>query len=587
MHRVLLAEEQPAMRHAIRTLLDQSDYEVVREVSDGLDALSGTLELKPDLLILALRLRRLGGLEVIRRLRRRGETVKILVLTAADSEHFVSLCWQAGATGFVSKQDDLGELTLALQAIARGHTFFPGNAAHPRSGETHSRVESAQIQSLSPREVTVMNYLANGYANGAIAKEMSISDRTVSTYKLRLFRKLKIKSLIELGEVAKRHGLLGVGVMGDTPEVGSITRGLEGAQHALLREVLDAIPSGVFIRDREGRLVFANDSFISSRQQKMDDILGTRFTDLDNVDPLDLAELDRIYQEHVKLGIAFRHDMWVTENGVPRATRFWGAPLRDAEGEAAFMICGNPGIEEQESAFQSLREEKARAEVTHHAYGTLLREHVENSLVPLQEIERALQRLQGELPGSGAGEDVLKRMATAANALRAEFQTLQTLMSIGADLPASIAQSCDLSAFAGRLAERLADRFDGGRPRISFDTTGTRVPNVWLDQVHYCLVVTDLVAPVVTALDADAVELALQSSAMGRALVEVRLDIRCTGTSRGASRRAQRASAINAARDLAKAIQGEVLVMADTDSSVHLQLKSLMPKAAAALGGKR
>lgn len=130
MYRILLAEEQPAMREAVRARLEKAGYEVIQDVTDGTTALRQTLDLKPDLLVLSLRLKRMGGLEVLRRLSQHGASTKTLVMTAADSEHVVGMCMKAGATGFVSKAEDLSELTLAVQAISRNHTFFPARPGH-------------------------------------------------------------------------------------------------------------------------------------------------------------------------------------------------------------------------------------------------------------------------------------------------------------------------------------------------------------------------------------------------------------------------------------------------------------------------
>ena len=202
MYRILLAEEQPATREAVRARLEKAGYEVVQEVNDGPTALRRTLDLKPDLLVLSLRLPRLGGLEVLRRMRQHGTKTKSLVMTSADSQHVVGMCMQAGASGFVSKTDDLSEITLAVQAISRNHTFFPGlQTAHGKS-DPRMLTEAEQIASLSAREVTVLSYLADGYANRDICQALSLNSRTISTYKTRLFRKLNIASVVELAEVA-------------------------------------------------------------------------------------------------------------------------------------------------------------------------------------------------------------------------------------------------------------------------------------------------------------------------------------------------------------------------------------------------
>lgn len=574
MYRVVLAEEQPAMRHAVRSLLDAEHYVVVGEVADGLEAYSQTLALKPDLLILALRLKRLGGLEVIRRLRRRRAKVKILVLTAADSEHFIGLCMQAGASGFVSKQDDLGGLLLALKAVAQGHTFFPGGAAAQSAG---TLTEADQIGSLSPRELTVLHYLASGYANSAIAREMALSDRTVSTYKVRLFRKLNIRNLVELIDIAQRNDLLEPAQTVREGGAGAPAWDADGGQNALMRLALDAIPAGVSIRDKKGRLMFANDYLLRRYQRRREDLIGSKPSDFDLIDARDVAELEAIYADAVKLGVSFDREVVITYRGAVTTQRFWGVPLRDAQGETVSMVCGQWNLSEQETAFEHLREDKARADAARHASGALLSGHVRRANASLDALESALARLGTDAALSPSDRSALKEARDAAHALRLQHDMLKTWTDTRADSHATVSHPCELSRFAHDVAAALRERLAA---QVSADVSGMRAPRVWMDEARCRPVIASLIAHVGGAFCCDRVELALHSAMRSRALVAVDIDIACSkerepdtpGDDVG----------IDMARELCESIDAQLTMPERTATRLGLRVSMSLPKAAAA-----
>src|SRR5262245_31506952 len=172
MSRVIIADRHPLIRSALRHLLEADGHQIVAEFDDGPDTLQQTLKLRPDLLILGLALPRLGGLEVIRRLRQRESRVPILVLTAQNNAHFASLCLQAGATGFVGKDEALERLSGAVRSVLRGDSHFPANSLASAAANLDAATEDEQLRSLSPREMTVLRYLVNGRSNKEIAHEL-------------------------------------------------------------------------------------------------------------------------------------------------------------------------------------------------------------------------------------------------------------------------------------------------------------------------------------------------------------------------------------------------------------------------------
>ncbi|MGP5756881.1 response regulator [Pseudomonas aeruginosa] len=207
MSRILIVDDHPVIRMAMKMLLEAEGHQIVGDTDNGVDAISLGRELKPDLVILGIGIPRLDGLEVISRLMVLALPLKILVLTGQSASLFALRSMQAGAAGFVCKQGGLAELVTAVNAVASGYSYFPSSAMRPvQQGAYSDDVEL--LGRLSDREVSVLQYLSQGYSNKQISEQMFISNKTVSTYKARLLLKLNAGSLVDLIEFAKRNTLI-------------------------------------------------------------------------------------------------------------------------------------------------------------------------------------------------------------------------------------------------------------------------------------------------------------------------------------------------------------------------------------------
>ena len=207
MSRILIVDDHPVIRMAMKMLLEAEGHQIVGDTDNGVDAISLGRELKPDLVILDIGIPRLDGLEVISRLMVLALPLKILVLTGQSASLFALRSMQAGASGFVCKQGGLAELVTAVNAVASGYSYFPSSAMRPvQQGAYSDDVEL--LGRLSDREVSVLQYLSQGYSNKQISEQMFISNKTVSTYKARLLLKLNAGSLVDLIEFAKRNTLI-------------------------------------------------------------------------------------------------------------------------------------------------------------------------------------------------------------------------------------------------------------------------------------------------------------------------------------------------------------------------------------------
>lgn len=208
MYKALVVDDHPFIRSSVKMLLKQEEFEVVAEADNGADAVQLARELEPDLIILDISMPKLDGLEVISRISALKVSSKILVLTSQSALFYSMRCMKAGAAGFISKTNDLDELVKAIKAVMSGYTFFPNLAT---SSVRRSDVEATDlqlIQSLSDRELTILQQLSNGLSNKEIGDTMLLSNKTVSTYKTRLIEKLNVKSVVYLADFAKRNNLI-------------------------------------------------------------------------------------------------------------------------------------------------------------------------------------------------------------------------------------------------------------------------------------------------------------------------------------------------------------------------------------------
>ena len=207
MNKVLIVDDHPVIRLAVRMLMERHGYEVIAETDNGVDALQLAREHMPDIVILDIGIPKLDGLEVIARLNSMSFTMKVLVLTSQTPGHFSMRCMQSGAAGYVCKQQDLTELLSAIKAVLSGYSYFPNQALHPVRSNLGGSTEADMVERLSGREMMVLQQLARGKTNKEIAKGMFLSNKTVSTHKTRLMEKMGFASTADIVRFAMTLGI--------------------------------------------------------------------------------------------------------------------------------------------------------------------------------------------------------------------------------------------------------------------------------------------------------------------------------------------------------------------------------------------
>jgi len=206
MPNALIVDDHPPLRMVLAMQLRGiPGIGEIHEASNGQDALEIMRRHAPDLVILDLDIPRINGLDLIPRLRAANEGVRILVVSGQDVNTFAARVMQAGAQGFVSKLEDMPRIAKAMESVLAGYTIFPDTAveaATAPSGRTTSDEEL--LRSLSDKELLVLQMLARGMTNKAVADSLYISNKTVSTHKTHIMQKLRVGTLVELVDFARR-----------------------------------------------------------------------------------------------------------------------------------------------------------------------------------------------------------------------------------------------------------------------------------------------------------------------------------------------------------------------------------------------
>jgi len=207
--RIVIADDHPVVRIGVRNMLQSdSGLDVIGEASDGDEAITGTLELLPDILLLDLQMPRLPGLEAMRAIMSGSPTVKILLLTSTITTQQIIEALQIGARGIVLK-----DLTTAIRAVSSGDYWIGGKRVVNLVGALHELMQQAAVPErktygLTPRELEVVGCIVEGCSNRDIAKQFSISEETVKRHLSNIFDKTGVSTRLELALFAIAHQLV-------------------------------------------------------------------------------------------------------------------------------------------------------------------------------------------------------------------------------------------------------------------------------------------------------------------------------------------------------------------------------------------
>lgn len=204
---IVIVDDHPLIRIAVRVLLETKGHTVVAEASNGVEAIQLVRTHEPDVVILDLDIPKLDGLSVMAHFKSNKFAVKILVLTTSASPDFALRCLKAGAGGFISKDGGLDEIADAIRALLCGLSYFPRSTIVSTQENSEDKTPTPS-SSLTNREITILRLLVKGRKNCDIATTLFISHKTVSTYKARLLKKFNATNLLELVEAVRRENAI-------------------------------------------------------------------------------------------------------------------------------------------------------------------------------------------------------------------------------------------------------------------------------------------------------------------------------------------------------------------------------------------
>ena len=208
MTRILIADNHEVVRLGLRQILEaQPSWEVVAEAADGKDAIDQSIETLPDVAVIDYALPILNGVEVTRQILRALPRTEVLIFTMHDNEALVRELLRAGARGYLLKSDGHRHLVAAIEALASHKPFFSANVTEAllRSFTARPRRESL---TLTSRERQIVQLIAEGYSNKAIAELLGISLKTVETHRATVMGKLNLPSSADLVRYAIRNKLV-------------------------------------------------------------------------------------------------------------------------------------------------------------------------------------------------------------------------------------------------------------------------------------------------------------------------------------------------------------------------------------------
>lgn len=214
---VLLVDDQPLVRAGLRTILhEEADIKVIGEAGDGGEAAVVAARLRPDVILMDVRMPRVDGLEATRRINATGSPSRVVILTTFDLDEYVYEALKAGACGFLLKDAGGDELVRAVRVAAAGDALLAPSVTRRLiarfSGRVVDRAQAAGLKSLTDREREVLSLIARGMSNGEIAERLFLGETTVKTHVAHLLDKLELRDRVQAVVVAYESGLVAPGL---------------------------------------------------------------------------------------------------------------------------------------------------------------------------------------------------------------------------------------------------------------------------------------------------------------------------------------------------------------------------------------
>jgi DNA-binding NarL/FixJ family response regulator len=208
---VALADDHQIVRDGIKSLLEnETDIEVVGEAANGVEAIELVNKLHPDVLVIDIRMPEMNGIEATKRLYDAGTTTRCMILSMHDDEEYVFRSIESGAQGYLLKDTGKEEFLKAIRTIAKGEKYFSSPISNILVNNYLNNINQPQSQTtaelpyqLTKREWEILGLIVEGQGNKEIAEKFGKSIRTIETHRFKIMKKLNVRNVVELINVAK------------------------------------------------------------------------------------------------------------------------------------------------------------------------------------------------------------------------------------------------------------------------------------------------------------------------------------------------------------------------------------------------
>ncbi|HOB09016.1 MAG: response regulator transcription factor [Limnochordia bacterium] len=220
--KVLIADDHSLLRKGLVQLLDMTDQiKVVGQALDGQEAVRLAEQLQPDVILMDINMPKLNGIEATRQICAKNK-IPILALTIHDQEEYIAEMIRAGAQGYILKDSELSNLVQAIKRVAEGDSFYPASlmekvmtkfhelVKQQHAGTYPAVIQDADVQSLTRRELEVLQCIVDGMSNKECAEHLYISEKTVKNHVTSLLRKLNVEDRTQAAVYAVQNGLVKV-----------------------------------------------------------------------------------------------------------------------------------------------------------------------------------------------------------------------------------------------------------------------------------------------------------------------------------------------------------------------------------------
>ncbi|MFF4184382.1 response regulator [Streptomyces sp. NPDC001691] len=206
--RVLLVDDHQVVRRGLRTFLEvQDDIEVVGEASDGAEGVARAQELKPDVVLMDVKMPGMDGIEALRKLRELANPARVLIVTSFTEQRTVVPALRAGASGYVYKDVDPDALAGAIRSVHAGHVLLQPEVAGALLSQDDGQGGTGRGSTLTEREKEVLALIADGRSNREIARHLVLSEKTVKTHVSNILMKLDLADRTQAALWAVRNGV--------------------------------------------------------------------------------------------------------------------------------------------------------------------------------------------------------------------------------------------------------------------------------------------------------------------------------------------------------------------------------------------